>query len=644
MQMGISRPRFRTDLVAECIDADGQRFIDVIDPETGDGFRFYEVEYSLACAMDGARDVPGLVQWAKEELGIEPSRTELEQVITTLDTLGYLDSGRPTREEIELRAGVFAGPPAAMPVPAADVELGMPGGAPQPSELPPVSRAEYELGDAGGKPTRRMGELSRDEVELGMPGAPPPPEPMASLRRATRPDADDDGPTHLPAARVADFDDEVSVDLSEHLSIRPSDVKEAVRASRSMKAVEVPPEMLDELGQKEQDAARQAARSAVAAPTEHTLEADEPTPRPGELPRVPERPVVEPRAPEPVAARAPHELPGKPVVVSRRREPAPEKPAEKAVAKPPVEQPRTGPSGLLLVLLALVILGAGAFAVWKYVLSKPATTEQTSGTGPSGTTAANTTAGTGATTGTATTPGTGATAGTSAGTAAGTAAEKAAPPPEGTLAAGEQAEEIEAKAGGIVASVVAKDTAVESGDAVVELQGAGPLKAKLGNAKGGLVWDIETRVPREIELATKKRDAASAAGNARAVKQHDAKIKERTKRLEEKKQEADDLRAKIAALSVEAPAAGKVQPLVKAGDKIAAGQTVAKLAGGGELVVTFDAPGSSFQPDAPVRVAAKDKPDQKASCTVSAVEGSKVTVSCAPDAGLAAGTVVVLEK
>ena len=83
-----SYPRFRTDLVAECIETDGQRFIDVIDPDTGDAFRFYEVEYSLACAMDGERDVAGLVQWAKEELGIEPSAAELQNVITTLGGQG----------------------------------------------------------------------------------------------------------------------------------------------------------------------------------------------------------------------------------------------------------------------------------------------------------------------------------------------------------------------------------------------------------------------------------------------------------------------------------------------------------------------------------------------------------------------------
>ena len=68
----VPRPRFRTDLVAECIEAEGQRFIDVIDPDTGDAFRFYEVEYSLACAMDGERDVQGLAAWARP--GALPAR------------------------------------------------------------------------------------------------------------------------------------------------------------------------------------------------------------------------------------------------------------------------------------------------------------------------------------------------------------------------------------------------------------------------------------------------------------------------------------------------------------------------------------------------------------------------------------------
>src|SRR5262249_2229501 len=120
-----SRPRFRTDLVAEPIDEEGQRFIDVIDPDTGNAFRFYEVEYSIACAMDGERAVGGLAAWAREELGISPSADELRAVISTLGDLGYLEgaaAGAPMFGEEIVQKGVVVPPPAAPRAP--DVELG----------------------------------------------------------------------------------------------------------------------------------------------------------------------------------------------------------------------------------------------------------------------------------------------------------------------------------------------------------------------------------------------------------------------------------------------------------------------------------------------------------------------------------------
>ena len=94
-------PRFRTDLVAEPIVDDGHRFFDVADTDTGSIFRFYEVEYSLACAMDGERDIPKLVSWAQEELGITPTPTELSSVILTLGDLGYLEQTGAPAELVE---------------------------------------------------------------------------------------------------------------------------------------------------------------------------------------------------------------------------------------------------------------------------------------------------------------------------------------------------------------------------------------------------------------------------------------------------------------------------------------------------------------------------------------------------------------
>ncbi len=55
-----AHPRFRTDLVAEPIDDGGKRFIDVVDPDSGNGFRFLGIGCSFTCARDGARGIAGI--------------------------------------------------------------------------------------------------------------------------------------------------------------------------------------------------------------------------------------------------------------------------------------------------------------------------------------------------------------------------------------------------------------------------------------------------------------------------------------------------------------------------------------------------------------------------------------------------------
>ncbi|MBC7974006.1 MAG: hypothetical protein H7138_03405, partial [Myxococcales bacterium] len=125
---GLDRPRFRQDLVAEPIEEQGGRFIDVMDPDSGNLFRFYEVEYSLACGMDGERDVAGIVKWAQEELGLTPSAHEVRAVIATLGDLGFIASGAEAAADgPDLATGVVAATPAVAPVMSSDVELGQAG-------------------------------------------------------------------------------------------------------------------------------------------------------------------------------------------------------------------------------------------------------------------------------------------------------------------------------------------------------------------------------------------------------------------------------------------------------------------------------------------------------------------------------------
>src|SRR5512142_1239852 len=93
MQGTTDRPRFRQDLLAELIEEHGKRFVDVADPDNGTCYRFYEVEFSLACAMDGERDVAGIVRWAQDELGLNTKPDEVKSVISTLGSLGFIETG-----------------------------------------------------------------------------------------------------------------------------------------------------------------------------------------------------------------------------------------------------------------------------------------------------------------------------------------------------------------------------------------------------------------------------------------------------------------------------------------------------------------------------------------------------------------------
>jgi hypothetical protein len=183
------RPLFRTDLVSRPIEEAGHRFIEVTDPDSGSSFRFYEVEYAIACAMDGERDLGGLSDWARIELGLETSPDELRTVIGTLENLGYLETGAPP---VALPAPLDRPPPAGRAL-----------GAPAPFDLPAgrasAGPAPFDAGSPadGGGGARPFGDIS------------PPLTPI------------------LP----------VSMDLSEHIPVRAADLKEAVRQSRAMHTV-----------------------------------------------------------------------------------------------------------------------------------------------------------------------------------------------------------------------------------------------------------------------------------------------------------------------------------------------------------------------------------------------------------------------
>ena len=88
--MSLDRPRFRRDLEAVPLEADGQRFVEVTDPRTGQSFRFYDFEYRVAIAIDGLTFAQ-IIPWLKLATGIALEECELEDFAAHLDELGFLE-------------------------------------------------------------------------------------------------------------------------------------------------------------------------------------------------------------------------------------------------------------------------------------------------------------------------------------------------------------------------------------------------------------------------------------------------------------------------------------------------------------------------------------------------------------------------
>ena len=629
-----SNPRFRTDLVAEPIDEDGQRFIDVIDPDTGSAFRFYEVEYSIACAMDGARDLSGLVDWAREELGISPSPNELETVIATLGDLGYLAAAgagfeaelaagvvAPTYGEPEVAApdielgagGVSSGwsAPVAAPLPAAgDVELGMAGGG-EPRSAPAPVALDAGLGPAGAAPSADHPMVSAQDAM----------EPSATLRPSSRPSMEgyDDGPTNLPEPSAGDFDDdEVSVDLSEHLAIHPSDVKEAVRASQVMKAVDVPPELLAQLGDRE-------AQIAAAAEAAKQAARDRDAPAPSAPPRTTPVAPMQAQQPPAEAARPPVELPREPVPVGKSRPVArPEQLAEKAAT--PVDEARGGTSPFLIVLLRDRRPRRGGV---------PRLEVRHRQAGEPGRGSGDRHAAGSATTGSATTGGA-----TTAGSATAGSGGPVTPPgparPSGTahLTPGASVD-VKAKDAGVVAETIAAGSAVKAGDALVRMAGSARVERRLKQ----IDYDVGESLPEHHQ-------ARQGAGRRRPDQgQRGAGQEVRRRRCPPAGRDRDHTAEKVKltdGLTVSAPQAGTVKSAAAEGAQVAAGDVLATIAQAPTLSAVIDAPGRPLAIGSDVKVAADATPDQAVDCKVTAVDGSKVTVTCPADSGWADGTAVVL--
>ena len=668
-----ARPRFRTDLVAEPIQEGGKLFVDVFDPDSGTGFRFYEVEYSLACAMDGERDVAGLVRWAKEELGVEPSAGELATVINTLGDLGYL-AGEPGVDVGDLAMGVVTGPSLAPPQ-VEEFELGTAGGAvAAPVDLP---RVDVELGQAGGVASpRQIVDDFGAGPELGRDDFPQPPSaaiPVAQLRPSTIPDSDHDGPTDLPRpVPLAGGDEDVSTDLSDHLAISASDVKEAVRQSKVMSAVEMPADIAEVLAaaeaQNEARAAAEKAAARAAAEAADKAAADKAAADAAEKATAEKAAADKAAAAQAVADKAAQAVVREPTSLDKATKPVDKaadkatkpvdkaadkaadkatkpvdkatKPVDKAAAKvtkpldptaklsdkpvtkttkpiatPPVviaEEPRT--SRALIALLIIVILLAGTYLVWTQLLKKPLPWEKTApvATAPQPR-------------GPVTPP-----------------APPAPPAPSSILAdMPGTTTVVGATRQGVIVQIVADGSTVAAGDELARFAANLGLTKSMTTGKQRLDVDL----PKVIADLTAKRDAAVAASKPPAA------VKVQQDKLDKQLQVKASLEAEVASLAqqldayvVKAPLAGMVKTQVAKGATVTLEQPLASITSPTTLRATFTVSGGkSYGVGDAAHVMLKSSPGRGIDCKVAAFDGSSVTVECPNGAGALAGTEITLE-
>jgi multidrug efflux pump subunit AcrA (membrane-fusion protein) len=89
--MSLEKPRFRRDLEAVAVEAEGQDYVEVSDRRTGTSFRFYDFEYHVALAFDGLA-FDKVVPWVKLSSGLELTVAQLEDFAARLDEMGFLET------------------------------------------------------------------------------------------------------------------------------------------------------------------------------------------------------------------------------------------------------------------------------------------------------------------------------------------------------------------------------------------------------------------------------------------------------------------------------------------------------------------------------------------------------------------------
>jgi len=273
-------------------------------------------------------------------------------------------------------------------------------------------------------------------------------------------------------------------------------------------------------------------------------------------------------------------------------------------AQPTAPSARVSP--LLIVLLILAGLGVAAFFVWKYVLENqdPAPNTRPEPAPPS----------------VKPLP---------------LPPPPPPPPPASKIVMETPApDDIKTSGPGQIETILGENAAVKAGDVIVKLVGDKPIEAEIASATLGV-----KRAQDQIDAVTKRRDAAQAAGNQAA----ETELADRQKTLAAKQALLATKTTELDKFLLHAPSDGAFTPAGKLGQKVAAGDVVAKLQRDASAVATFKvADTRPFAANASIEVAVA-KGEQHVTCTIALVQADSVKVACPADPALAEGTEVTLK-
>jgi multidrug efflux pump subunit AcrA (membrane-fusion protein) len=134
-------PRLRNDLIVTTADEQGIPCVEVTDPVTSIGFRFYDFEYALAQQLTG-QPLEAVVAWASEQYGVELTTDALDQFLQKLTGLGFLADADAVSQSVVMDPSSS--------VAGAEVPEHLPPTPPEISPIPPFPPADAVMHFVGG--------------------------------------------------------------------------------------------------------------------------------------------------------------------------------------------------------------------------------------------------------------------------------------------------------------------------------------------------------------------------------------------------------------------------------------------------------------------------------------------------------------